>query len=443
MGVYVDGMLATMPAPMMPPPYMSPTENTSSPAASGGTLRRGRWLALAGILLAAFNLRTAVTSITPLLQVVGGEFGFGSSIAGVVGMLPTLSFAFFGVMTARIVHRLGLERTTALAMALATAGLLARGFVQGTPGLVVTSLLALAGMGIGNVTLPPLVKRHFPRRVGLLSSLYITLLQLGTMLPAFAAVPLANAYGWRVSLASWSVASLVALVPWLMLLRQQGHAHGGDLPDTHPPRAARAWHSGLGWAMCAMFGMTSLATYSMFTWLPRWFVDAGATAQAAGNLLGVYSAVLLPLAVLVPLVATRMRRPFLIVVVALACYAIGFCGMSWKPLAYPALWVASLGVAGMTFPLGLVLINLRTRTPAGSAMLSSFVQGVGYTSACLGPLLFGLLHEASGRWTWPVAFLGLCIVVLAWGGWQACRPRYLEDEWLPRRASAAAMGTAD
>lgn len=423
---------------------MSASENPSGPAATPRNgLRHGRWLALAGILLAAFNLRTAVTSLTPLLQTVGEAFGFGSAVTGVVGMLPTASFAFFGVMTARIVHRLGLERTTALAMALATAGLLARGFVQGTTGLIVTSLLALAGMGIGNVALPPLVKRHFPHRVGALSSLYITLLQLGTMLPAFAAVPLANAYGWRVSLASWSVASLVALAPWVVLLRQQGHAHGGDLPDTHPPPKARAWHSGLGWAMCAMFGVTSLATYSMFTWLPRWFVEAGATPQAAGNLLGVYSAVLLPLALLVPLVATRMRRPFLIVLAAIACYAVGFVGMLWKPLAFPNLWAASLGMAGMTFPLGLVLINLRTRTPAGSAMLSSFVQGVGYTLACLGPLLFGLLHEWSGHWAWPVAFLGLCILALAWGGWQACRPRYLEDEWLPCPMLAPSARAAD
>lgn len=423
---------------------MPASDNSTGPAEiPRDGLRLGRWLALAGILLAAFNLRTAVTSLTPLLQTVGDAFGFGSAITGVIGMLPTASFAFFGVMTARIVHRLGLERTTALAMALATAGLLARGFAHGTTGLIATSLLALAGMGIGNVTLPPLVKRHFPHRIGVLSSLYIALLQLGTLLPAFAAVPLANAHGWRVSLASWSAASLLALLPWIALLRRQGHAHGGDLPDTHPPRKARAWHSGLGWAMCAMFGMTSLATYSMFTWLPRWFAEAGATPQAAGNLLGVYSAVLLPLALLVPLVATRMRRPFLIMMLAIACYAVGFAGMLWKPLAFPHLWAASLGMAGMTFPLGLVLINLRTRTPAGSAMLSSFVQGVGYTLACLGPLLFGLLHEWSGHWAWPVAFLGLCIAVLAWGGWQACRPRYLEDEWLPRPMLVPSTRAAD
>lgn len=413
---------------------------STAPASRPAT---GRWLALVGILLAALNLRTAVTSITPLLQTVGEAFGFGQGTAGVLGMLPTAAFAFFGVATVRIVHRLGLERTTALAMAMAVAGSLARGFVQGTTGLVLASLLALAGMGIGNVTLPPLVKRHFPERVGLLSALYITLLQLGTMLPAFAAVPMAQAYGWRVSLGSWAALAMVALLPWLALLKRQGHAHGGDLPDTHPPAGARVWRSPLAWALCAMFGMTSLATYSMFTWLPRWFVESGATPQAAGNLLGMYSAVMLLPTLLVPLLAARMRHPFLIVVAALACYALGFAGMLWNPLAWPLTWAALLGMAGVTFPLGLVLINLRTRTQAGSAALSSFVQGVGYSVACLGPVLFGLLHDASGAWRWPVAFLGVCIALLAWGGWEACRPRFLEDEWLPQSAPVRAPRSID
>lgn len=401
---------------------------------------RERWLVLAGILLVALNLRTAVTSLTPLLGTVGEALGFGHGTAGVLGMLPTAAFAFFGVATVRIVHRLGLERTTALAMALAAAGLLARGFAQGTWGLVLASLLALAGMGIGNVALPPLVKRYFPGRVGLLSALYITLLQLGTMLPAFAAVPVAQGYGWRVSLGAWALPALLALLPWLVVLARQGHAHGTDLPDIHPPAGARIQRSMLAWALCAMFGMTSLVTYAMFTWLPAWFASEGATRQAAGNLLGVYSAVGLASSLLVPLAATRIRHPFRIVACALACHATGLAGMLVSPLAAPVLWAGLLGLAGATFPLGLVLINLRTRTQAGSAALSGFVQGVGYSVACLGPLLFGLLHDASGTWRWPVAFLGACIAVLAWGGWQACRPRCLEDEWGPRTRHPATSG---
>ena len=42
-------------------------------------LWRDRALVLAGIVLAAFNLRTAVTSLTPLLDSLGQTLGFGST----------------------------------------------------------------------------------------------------------------------------------------------------------------------------------------------------------------------------------------------------------------------------------------------------------------------------------------------------------------------------
>jgi len=79
--------------------------------------------------------------------------------------------------------------------------------------------------------------------------------------------------------------------------------------------------------------------------------------------------------------------------------------------------------------LALTLINLRTRTPEGSAALSGFMQGVGYTLSCAGPLAFGLLHERTHGWTLPMAFLAACVGVLLVGGYLACLPRYLEDSW--------------
>lgn len=65
----------------------------------------GRALVLFGIALSAFNLRTAVTSLTPLLGDLGQLFGFGSTMTGVFGMLPSAAFAAFGVITPAIAHR--------------------------------------------------------------------------------------------------------------------------------------------------------------------------------------------------------------------------------------------------------------------------------------------------------------------------------------------------
>lgn len=405
---------------------------------------RGRLLVLAGIALAAINLRTAITSLTPLLQAVGEALAFDTAVAGVLGMLAPAAFALLGIATPALASRLGLERTVLAAMALACVGLLARGLVGDTAGLMLASVVALAGMGIGNVILPPLVKRYFPDRIGVVSSLYLTSLQIGTTLPAFVAVPLAQAQGWRVSLASWSLLALVATLPWLLVLwrgrpaRPAADAGPGVQADAaallrpRPPHGARVWRSPLAWAMGTLLGMTSLITYAMFTWLPRWMTDAGATAVGAGALLGVYSAAGLVSSLLVPVLVARMRQPFHLVAVMLVLYVVGFGGLLVAPTLLPAMWVALLALAGATFPLSLTLINLRTRTPAGSASLSGFMQGLGYLLGCAGPLVVGLLRDATGGWTWPVAFLGACVLVLTWSAWSACRPRMLEDSWAAR-----------
>ncbi|RBB21194.1 MFS transporter, partial [Xanthomonas oryzae pv. oryzae] len=162
--------------------------SVATTASSSSAQLRGRGLVLAAILLSAFNLRTAVTSLTPLLERIADEYAFGAPIMGALGMLPTAAFALTGVATPALLRRFGLLRVALLSMALATLGLVLRPLLPGTAGLLIGSLVALTGMGMGNVVLPPLVKRYFGDRVGRVSTLYITVLQVGTLLPALLAV---------------------------------------------------------------------------------------------------------------------------------------------------------------------------------------------------------------------------------------------------------------
>ena len=411
-------------------------------------LWRDRALVLAGIAMAAFNLRTAVTSLTPLLDTLGETFHFGGTMTGVLGMVPTAAFAMFGVVTPAIAHRLGLERTALLAMVLASIGLLARAFVGDTGMLLVTSAIALSGMGMGNVVLPPLVKRYFADRVGTVSTLYITVLQLGTILPELLAVPIASAAGWRVSLGAWSLIAAAAALPWIGVLWMERFGHspqakaltqahdravacGDPAPELDDTNAVtgRVWRSPVAWGLTLMFGMTSLTTYSMFTWLPKLLTEAGGTHALGGTMVALFSTMGLLSALFLPALAVRIRNPFPIVAFCGVSYIGAFAGLLLAPMAAPLLWVALLGLGPSTFPLSLTLINLRTRTPGGSSRLSGFVQGVGYSLSCLGPLLFGWLHEATHGWAWPFAFLTLCLLALLYGGWLASRPRMLEDTW--------------
>lgn len=409
-----------------------------SAAASPSTQRRGRGVVLAAVLLSAFNLRTAVTSLTPLLERIAHEYDFGAPTMGALGMLPTAAFALTGVATPALLRRFGLLQTALIAMGLATIGLLVRPLLPGTGGLLLGSLVALAGMGVGNVVLPPLVKRYFGDRVGGVSTLYITVLQVGTLLPALMAVPVADAWGWRSSMMVWMLPALLALIAWALVhARHRRLAATGPAPVTPTPEAeGRVARTALGWSMALTFGMTSLVTYSMFTWLPTLFREAGASPAFGGTMVALFSALGMVGALTMPALAVRLRNPFPIVLLCAACHLVAFAGLWWAPLAAPILWVTLLGLGPSTFPLALVLVNQRSRTAAGSAALSRFSQGMGYLVSCLGPFLFGWLHAHRGGWTSPFLFLAACIVIQLVAAWVACRPQWLEDVWAPPARSA-------
>lgn len=392
----------------------------------------GRGLALGALVLTAFSLRTAVTSLTPLLGSIGDDLGFGAGLAGVLGMVPTIMFSAAGLLTPMLVRRVGLQRVALLSMILATIGLAARA-LGGTASLLIFSAIALAGMGIGNVVVPPLVKRYFPDQVPLLSTVYILALQLGTMIPPLVAVPVAHAIDWRVSLAGWAVMSLLAVLPWVLIVRRtpnEPHTLEGSAPGetgNSSPTSLPVWRSPVALGLALMFSMTSLNTYAMFTWLPEILASAGHDEAFGGSMVALFSAVGLGSALTAPVLAARMRNPFPIVIVSVTSFLIGYLGLLLAPSGPAVLWVLLVGAGPTTFPLALTLINLRTRTHAGSASLSGFAQGTGYALASLGPLLFGMLHSSSGGWGLPFGFLFVTLVLLLIGGALVCRPRYVED----------------
>lgn len=398
------------------------------------SLIAGRVLVFVAIAMSALTLRVAVTAFTPLAARISDEVGFSSTVVGVFGMVPTAMFAVFGLITPMLGRRLGLERTVLLAMLLAGIGMLTRALVSDVWSLLILSGVALGGMGIGNVVIPPLVKRYFSDRLAVMSSVYIVMVQLGTVIPALIAVPVADSHGWRTSIGIWALLGFVAALPWIAIIADRRGRDRNDrtaVPQA-APTAGKVWHTSLGWAMAGMFGMTSLITYSMFTWVPKLLTDAGASSAFAGSMVGVFALVGLISAFAAPTLCARIANPFPIVIVCALCYVVGFLGLLIAPMSAPILWIVIVGLGPSTFPMSLTLINLRTRTQAGSSALSGFTQGLGYTVACLGPLLFGVLHDTSHGYTVPFGFLFIAVAIVLVASWHACKPRYLEDMWAAR-----------
>ena len=390
----------------------------------------GRTLALVGIVLVAFNLRTAVASLSPILHQLEAEMPLAPVIVGFLGMLPPLCYALFGILTPMVAKRLGLELTLVISLVALSLGLAGRGLAGSALWLVAASAVTFAAIGVGNVLLPPLVKRYFPDRIGLVTTIYVTAMSISTFAPPLIAVPVAEAAGWRVSLGEWAFVAAVSLVPWIALLVHPKARAIEALPEEADPGLLRyARRSPLAWSLTIVFAVSGFNAYAAFAWLPTILRDiAGVSPAEAGALLSLYAAMGLPAGLLVPLVAARYGKIGLLVTIAVATFTVGYLGLLLAPGSATWLWVALAGIGPLLFPLALVLINLRTRTHAGSVALSGFVQSGGYLIVAVGPLVVGLLHEATGGWTWPILFLLSSAVPAAIAGAVVARPGYLEDE---------------
>lgn len=396
----------------------------------------GRTLALVGIVLVSINLRTAVTSLSAIVDQVAADIPLNVLALGAVGMLPPILFALAGIVGPRLARRLGLERFLVLSMATMVVGLAVRALASEYWTLFVGSVVALTAAGIGNILLPPIVKRYFPDRIGLLTAIYASVAALGTAVPPAIAVPIANASGWRVSLAVWAVLALVSLPPWIMLLLRSRSAARKRLSDAAPevdePDArmvGRVWHSRVAWSLAIVFALSSFQAYSLFAWLPKLLVGhVGVSDFEGGVLLGYWGTLGVLASIIAPILASRLKNVGWILHIGAAGFMIGYLGLLLAPGVSPWLWITVCGFGQLVFPALLVLINLRTRTHDGAIALSGFAQGVGYLLAALGPLVVGLLHDATGGWTGSLILLAATAAPLVYFGFVLKRPRFVEDE---------------
>jgi CP family cyanate transporter-like MFS transporter len=387
-----------------------------------------RWqriLVLLGIVVLGFNLRPAAVSVGPVLDEITDALDMSGATAGLLTTLPVLAFASFGALAPDLARLAGVHRVTLLSLLAVVLGLGVRARTEEIWLFLLMSLVALAGMATANVLLPSLVRLHFPHRVGLLTSLYTTSMAIGLTFASVLTVPVSEQLGsWRWGLLAWALTAVVAALPWLGLIR-----HDRALAATpHTVRLRDVARTRLGWAMALFFGFQSLQAYSIFGWFAQIYRDAGFPASTAGLLLGVITAISIPLSFLIPSVAARVHDQTWLIIVLGACYPLGYVGLILAPAAGAWAWALLVGVGTTIFPLVLTLLGLRARTSQGTAALSGFTQSVGYLIAAVGPLGMGVLYDATGGWTVPL--VGLCAVVVGQvaAGLMVARPSYIEDQ---------------
>ncbi|SFC38712.1 MFS transporter, CP family, cyanate transporter [Nocardioides terrae] len=401
--------------------------------------RRSSAVVLIAILLLAVNLRPTAVSVGPVLEEVEHGLHMGATMTGLLTSLPVLAFALFGSVAPLLARRFGIHRVTLLALFAVAIGLFARALADDEVVFLGLSMLALAGMALANVLLPSLVKLHFPDQVGRVTALYTTLLAVGLTLALTLTVPVSHAGGgWRTGLGVWALVAVVAAIPWLPMV---AHDQSVDV-GPHNVGFLEVVRTPIGVAMIFFFGLQSLQAYVVFGWFATLWRDAGFSAAEAGLLVGLLAAVSIPLSLWAPAALARSARPRSILLFFMLCYPVGYLALLIAPhgLAVPAALL--IGTGAVTFPLVLVMINMRSRTPAGTAALSSVTQSLGYLIAGVGPFAIGLLHHRTDGWTWPLWVLIAVCVPQTIVGMLCSREVFVEDQLVRAvpRADEATQG---
>lgn len=364
------------------------------------TRRAGQVLLVWGLLVVAANLRASLTGVGPLLNRVQSDLGLAPAAAGLLNTLPLLAFAALSPLVPRLAARWGEERLLGGALVVLTIGIAVR-WIPTAAGLFIGTVLIGAGIAVGNVLLPSLIKRDFPAKVGLLTSAYAMVMGGVAALASGVAVPIAEAApgGWHTALGFWGVLALVSVLVWLPQVRTSGPAG--------PTRSGQRlpWRSGLAWAVTAFMGLQSLGFYVVVTWLPQILQDNGVSPAAAGWLLFWFQIVAVLTSLAVPRAMRWARDQRGLATTCSVVLLVGYTGLFAEP-RWALLWTVVLGLGGgACLVLALAFISLRAQDAASAGGLSAMAQAIGYLLAAVGPVVFGLLHSLSSGWRAPLLLM--------------------------------------
>ncbi|HGQ1710108.1 TPA: CynX/NimT family MFS transporter [Streptococcus pneumoniae] len=357
-----------------------------------------------GIILIGVSLRTPFTVLPIILGNISQGLEVEVSSLGVLTSLPLLMFTFFSPFSTQLAQKIGLEHLFTYSLFFLTIGSLIR--LINLPLLYLGTLMVGASVAVINVLLPSLIQANQPKKIGFLTTLYVTSMGIATALASYLAVPITQASSWKGLILLLTLLCLATFLVWL-----PNHRYNHRLaPQTKQKSQIKVMRNKQVWAIIIFSGFQSLIFYTVMTWLPTMSIHAGLSSHEAGLLTSILSLISIPFSMTIPSLTTSLstrNRQLMLTLVSLA----GVVGISmlFFPINNFIYWLAIhllIGTAtSALFPYLMVNFSLKTSAPEKTAQLSGLSQTGGYILAAFGPTLFGYSFDLFHSWVPSVAAL--------------------------------------
>ncbi|WP_139286320.1 MFS transporter [Tsukamurella tyrosinosolvens] len=260
---------------------------TSSPEAPAPLRAVGVLTCAAALVTMGICLRLIFGSSSAVLDEIRDAYGLSGAEVALLTTGPVICLGLFSAAAPRLARRY-----TAVVVATAAVAMIAVGSaLRIAPSWAVLlggTMLAGAGIALGNVLGPVLVRIFFPHRIGLMTGLFTSMVCLSTGFASALTVPGATALGgsWRASLALWAIPSLVAAallatvtVRYLRFRRDVPEADGA----ADRGAARTVLRSPVAWAVTGFMGLQSLQAYALIGWIPTIYGTGGCRRRPAAR----------------------------------------------------------------------------------------------------------------------------------------------------------------
>lgn len=364
-----------------------------------------------GIILIGVSLRTPFTVLPIILGNISQGLEVEVSSLGVLTSLPLLMFTFFSPFSTQLAQKIGLEHLFTYSLFFLTIGSLIR--LINLPLLYLGTLMVGASVAVINVLLPSLIQANQPKKIGFLTTLYVTSMGIATALASYLAVPITQASSWKGLILLLTLLCLATFLVWL----PNHHYNHRLAPQTKQKSQIKVMRNKQVWAIIIFSGFQSLIFYTVMTWLPTMSIHAGLSSHEAGLLTSILSLISIPFSMTIPSLTTSLptrNRQLMLTLVSLA----GVVGISmlFFPINNFIYWLAIhllIGTAtSALFPYLMVNFSLKTSAPEKTAQLSGLSQTGGYILAAFGPTLFGYSFDLFHSWVPSVAALLLIDILM-------------------------------
>ena len=364
-------------------------------------------LLVIAMVVIAMALRPGISSIGPVLPLISREFSLSHAVASLLTTIPILLMGLLALPTPWLARRLGRSWLLLASLVLLFISMAARTFAPNISMLMLTTAGVGAGIAISGTLFAGIIKARFPRKVAMMMSIYATALSFSSTVSAAATGPIAafaGENGWRLGTGIWSPLALIAVFAWLTFLvwerRKPAVGMAAAASAARLPLTNRT-----AWLVSLFFACDNFLFFALLCWTSPIYMEQGMSAASAHLVLATYTvAFTVAIPVLGSLSRTNDRRGWLAACATLA--GAGTFGLALAPSLMPHVWIAiaAFGMGG-GFTLGMTLPLDSAQSEDEANTWNAFVMTVGYLFAAAGPLLVGLLRDATGAFSIPAWLL--------------------------------------